>query len=105
MFYNEDYLERMSWEAREDARTLARAEAIISDPERHQRAKNAASEVLKSAVERVREERASQNAELRALASVAQKPKNGSYIKPTKRKNGTSVGRNAFPDSVPPIFR
>lgn len=104
MFYNSMPDER-EWEARDDARTLARAEAIINDPERHQRAKNAASKVLNDAVERVREERASQNAELRALASVAQKPKNGSYIKPTKRKNGTSVGRNAFPDSVPPIFR
>lgn len=46
--------EELRWRARDDARTLARAEEIKSDPERMKLARQGANEILKEEVDRLK---------------------------------------------------
>lgn len=64
----------LTWEAEEDARTLARARAIRADENRLGNARQAASALLVRQEERIQEQQ-KQMEEMRSLAEVAGKPK------------------------------
>lgn len=87
-------MERMSaedlrWRARDDARTLARAEEIKSDPERMKLARQSANEILKEEADR-----------LKGLSKVVGKktPKSKEQEVPQRR---TSATRNNMFGSFP----
>jgi len=81
-----DNLTEEQWRAREDASTLARAEAIKTDSSRHQKARSAAQVMLKDE----REDAA-------LLSKVAGRKTRVPSVKTTqRRRTSTSTGFNVF---------
>lgn len=98
--------EEMRYQAEEDARILAKAESISSDPQRLNNARNEAKRILDRELEWERERNRDKRDYLRGLATLASDSTSNPAIRNVKRrKNGTVTGRNAYPPAVPPEFR